>query len=163
MGTQKPTRWVFPAAMETPESSPGTHWLGAGKRRTSTPQLHSTHDPGQVRSTPTPTSERGVQAAGAPRWTAANAQVWCTPPLCPLPAEANGPPYFGQRKQSQWRAKPPHGDNPSFLLADLPWYQSQFEHYLVYNLGIKLWLQKGEITWCRMAMTFCRIRENWLK
>ena len=55
-------------------------------------------------------------------------------------------------------------DNSRFLSADLPWYQSQFEHYLVYNLGIKLWLQKGKMTfWHREAMTFFRLQRKLVK
>ena len=55
-------------------------------------------------------------------------------------------------------------DNSRFLSADLPWYQSQFEHYLVYNLGIKLWLQKGKMTfWHRVAMTFFRLQRKLFK
>ena len=33
----------------------------------------------------------------------------------------------------------------------------------VYNSGIKLWLQKGKMTWPRTAMIFYRTRENWLQ
>ena len=55
-------------------------------------------------------------------------------------------------------------DNSRFLSADLPWYLSQFEHYLVYNLGIKLWLQKGKMTfWHRIAMTFFRLQRKLVK
>ncbi|XP_045021307.1 chloride intracellular channel protein 6 [Bubalus bubalis] len=48
MGTQELMKWVFPATMETPEISPGTHWLGAGRRRTSVPQVRSARDTGQA-------------------------------------------------------------------------------------------------------------------
>ncbi|XP_059745945.1 chloride intracellular channel protein 6-like [Bos taurus] len=47
MGTQELMKWVFPATMETPESLPGTHWLGAERRRTSAPQVLSARDTGQ--------------------------------------------------------------------------------------------------------------------
>ena len=91
IGTQKPTRWSFPTTVETPESSPGTHSLGAGRRHTRAHQVCSARDTGQVLSALPPTSERGVQAAGAPRWTAASAQARCTPPIGPLPGEAGLP------------------------------------------------------------------------
>ena len=45
-----------------------------------------------------------------------------------------------------------------------PWYQSQFEHYSAYNLGIKLWLQKGKVTfWHRMAMMLFRLWRKLVK
>ena len=48
MGTQELMKWVVPATMEIPESSPGTHWLGAGRRCTSASQVRSAHDTGPV-------------------------------------------------------------------------------------------------------------------
>ena len=43
-----------------------------------------------------------------------------------------------------------------------PWYESQFEHYLVYILAIKLWLQtrKMIVFWHRMAMIFLRLQKK---
>ena len=45
-----------------------------------------------------------------------------------------------------------------------PWYQSPFKHYLIYILAIKLWLQKGKMTfWHRMAMIFFRLQRKLVK
>ena len=55
-------------------------------------------------------------------------------------------------------------DNPRFYQLICPWYQSQFEHYLVYILAVKLWLQKRKMTfWHRMAMIFFRLWRKLLK
>ena len=61
-------------------------------------------------------------------------------------------PHFHQR------------DNLRFDQLICPWYQSQFEHYLVYILAVKLWLQKRKMTfWHRMAMIFFRLWRKLLK
>ena len=66
MGTQELTKWVFPAAIETPESSPGTHCLGAQRRHKRAPG-ELCPDTGHVRSAPTPSSEEAMGLAGASR------------------------------------------------------------------------------------------------
>ena len=59
---------------------------------------------------------------------------------------------------------PSRGTIQAFYQLICPWYQSQFEHYLVYNLGMKLWLPKGKMTfWCRMAMIFLGFQTKLLK
>ena len=45
-----------------------------------------------------------------------------------------------------------------------PWYQSQFEHYLVYILAIKLWLPKERLLFdTGWPWYFLDSGENWLK
>ena len=59
---------------------------------------------------------------------------------------------------------PTRGTIQDFYQLICPWYQSQFEHYLVYNLGIKLWIQKGKmISWHKVAMTFFRLQRKLVK
>ena len=59
---------------------------------------------------------------------------------------------------------PSRGTIQAFYQLICPWYQSQFEHYLVYNLGMKLWVHKGNMLfdagWPWYSLDF---RENWLK
>ena len=56
------------------------------------------------------------------------------------------------------------GTIQAFYQLICPWYQSQFEHYVVYNLGMKLWLHKGKMTfWCRMAMIFLGFQRKLVK
>ena len=59
---------------------------------------------------------------------------------------------------------PTRGTIQDFYQLICPWYQSQFEHYLVYILAIKPWLQKGKMTfWHRMAMIFFRLWRKLVK
>ena len=59
---------------------------------------------------------------------------------------------------------PTRGTIQDFYQLICPWYQSQFEHYLLCILAIKLWLQKGKITfWHRMAVIFFRLRRKLVK
>ena len=59
---------------------------------------------------------------------------------------------------------PTRGTIQDFYQLIYPWYQSQFEHYLVYILAMKLWLQKGKMTfWHRMAMIFYRLWRKLVK
>ena len=59
---------------------------------------------------------------------------------------------------------PTRGTIQDFYHRICSWYQSQFEHYLAYNLGIKLWLQKGKVTvWHRLVMMFFRLWRKLVK
>ena len=59
---------------------------------------------------------------------------------------------------------PTRGTIQDFYQLIYPWYQSHFEHYLVYILAMKLWLQKGKMTfWHRMAMIFYRLWRKLVK
>ena len=79
----------------------------------------------------------------------------------PTPANSLNPSDPSDGRKTSF---PTRGTIQDFYQLICPWYQSQFEHYLAYNLGIKLWLQKGKVTfWHRMAMMFFRLWRKLVK
>ena len=79
----------------------------------------------------------------------------------PAPTNSLNPSYSSDGTKV---SLPSRGTIQAFYQLICPWYQSQLEHYLVYNLGRKLWLHKGEMTfWCRMAMIFLGLQRKLVK
>ena len=80
----------------------------------------------------------------------------------PTPTNSLNPSYSSDGTKV---SLPSRGTIQAFYQLICPWYQSQFEHYLVHNLGRKPWLHKGKMTfWYRMAMVFLGLqRKFWLK
>ena len=79
----------------------------------------------------------------------------------PTPANSLNPSDPSDGRKTSF---PTRGTIQDFYQLICPWYQSQFEHYSAYNLGIKLWLQKGKVTfWHRMAMMFFRLWRKLVK
>ena len=79
----------------------------------------------------------------------------------PTPANSLSPSDSSDGKKV---SLPTRGTIQAFYQLICPWYQNQFEHYLVYNLGIKLGLQKGKMTfWHRIAVIFFRLSRKLAK
>ena len=79
----------------------------------------------------------------------------------PAPTNSLNPSYSSDGTKV---SLPSRGTIQAFYQLIYPRYQSQFEHELVYNLGMKLWLHKGKMTfWCRMAMIFLGLQRKLVK
>ena len=99
--------------------------------------------------------EMGVPSRNGDPWEHScdprpDALAGIAPPSHPIPGEAHWP-----ATATRWN---------TVMSKFTPQRQSKlFISWSVYNLGIKLWLQKGKMTWPRMAMILYTTRENWLQ